>query len=655
MSLLSLEWPAALTLFAGLAAPLAALYLLKDRRPAAVVPFVDLWLKVLETERARQPWFRLRRLRSLLWQLAMLAALVLALANPSFERWSAHPRQYIAVIDASASMLAQSSNPKRWDSRLDEAIASIRDEVSHLGTRDRAALIVAGAEVSVRAPLGLVSDLLEATRRPITPAGVGSLTEALSLARAMTANAPNQAWLRVFSDDHPSASLSSKLDQCENRRTTCAWTRVGGPSANVAISSFAARRAHGDVALVDISAEVRNLSPTPSSVGLRIISAGVPLTTLSLELPAEGSERVSLRGLDAPQQRFTAELYPLDGSALSGVAYDDVAYAVVGPRAPVRVAKVADRQNLFLDAVLLSLDAELELVSMSMEEARRAPAFLDGFDLVMMDVSDESSPLPLPKTTTVFFDPYRVKERPFPLKMRRRIRRPRLSARPIDDPLVKGIVFKDVNISEATSFELDDSDRPLLKHLNEPIAASRSHDYGEWIVIGFDPVRSDLPLRAAFPMLVSRVVQRLRPPAATVAPRLWAGRRATVNIRDLDVLLDDGVVVTIVDDKESVTTRATVSAGAIDVTLPVPGIYQLFTNGRAVADVAVMGHGREESELRPRIIDVRERLADQPDTPAPAPAVPWSAIDYPPFFALLALVFASLLVEWRWFHRRRTV
>ena len=513
MSLLSLSWSTAAALFGGLAVPLVALYLLKERRPVAVVPFVELWLKVLHAERARQPWLRLRRLRSLLWQLLMLAALVLALANPSFDRWTAHPRHYVAVIDASASMLAPSSDPQRWDTRLDEALAATREEVTRLGARDRAALIIAGSTVSVETNFGPINELVEATYRPVAATGSGSLADAVALARAMTANAPNRSWLRVFSDDAPHDSLAAAAwSGCDVPSTRCSWSRVGGDSENVAITAFAARRSHADPALIDLSAEVHNFSGAPVTASLRVASGRMPLRTVPLDLPAEGSERVSLRGLAAQQERFTATLHGAEGSPIPGVAYDDVAFAVVGPRARIRIAKIADRQNLFLDAVLLALDAEIDLVSMSPEEARRAPQLLAGFDLVVLDASDDAAPLPLPKTTAIFFHPYAVEDRAFPVPMRRLIRRPRISARPIDDPLVKGVVFKDVNISEATSFALDATDRPLLKHFDDAIAIARAHEDGEWIIIGFDPIRSDLPLRAAFPMIVSRVVERLRPP-----------------------------------------------------------------------------------------------------------------------------------------------
>ncbi|MGB1700947.1 MAG: vWA domain-containing protein, partial [Nannocystaceae bacterium] len=386
MTLLSLDWAGLLGLFAAPAAVIIALYLLKEQRPVIVVPFVQLWNKVLSQERARQPWLRLRRFRSLLWQLAMLAALVLAFANPSFERWTGHPRRYIAVLDTSASMGAPSSNPTRWQTRLDEAVDIIRTESSELGGRDRAALVLAGAGVSVRATLGPVADLHEAIDAPLNTSGGASLKEAISIAIAMSAETPEQTWIRVFSDREAPLTFSKR---CRATSLACTWTRLGSTSDNIALTAFAARRSHRTPELVDMSAEIHNFGGSPATVQLQIAAATLPLETVTVDLPADGSERVSLRGLEAPQEVFTAKIEPAEGSpALPGVAYDDIAYATVAPRSRLRIAKVSDRQNLFLDAVLLALDAEFELVSSSFAKVRADPTKLDEFDLVVVDASD---------------------------------------------------------------------------------------------------------------------------------------------------------------------------------------------------------------------------------------------------------------------------
>ena len=654
MSLLSLSWTTLAALFAGLSLPLIALYLLKERRPVALVPFAELWLKVARTQSARQPSLRFRRVRSLLWQLAMLAGLLVALANPSFDGWTGHPRRYIAVIDASASMLAPSSDPQRWDTRLDEALSQARDEASALGARDRGALIIAGPTLRVAQSLGPVHEVADATRAPIVAAGAGSLKEAISLAKAMTAPSQAESWLRVWSDEEPREALRAAWDGCTGASTTCTWTRVGGAAPNPAITVFAARRSLRNPALVDLSAEVHNFGDRPITLTLHVASAGIRLREISIELAPNDHERVNLHGVDAPGDHFTASIHPPEGSpSLPGVAYDDIAFAVVGPRARLRIARVGDRPNLFLDAVLLALDAEIELVSMSQAQARRAPDQLESFDLVVIDASDDPAPLVLPNTTALFFDPYAAPERSFPVGRIRSIRRPRLSTRPVDHPLVKGIVFKDVNIATATSFAIGEGDRALLKHFDEPIAVTRATEYGEWIVIGFDPIRSDLPLRVAFPMLLSRVVERLSPPAAGVAPRLEAGRRMAIHMRDLDLQLRDGAAITIVDEDRRPITRATAVGDTVEVTLPAPGIYQIVDAGRTLGRLAVMGHGRAESELRPAVdattIDTAEDAEDGRSQ------APWTAIRWPPFAFLLMLVFASLMLESRWFHQRRTV
>jgi Ca-activated chloride channel family protein len=59
-----------------------ALYILKLRRRVVAVPFSPLWQRILRDKEATSLFSKLKRLLSLLLQLALLALLVLALGDP---------------------------------------------------------------------------------------------------------------------------------------------------------------------------------------------------------------------------------------------------------------------------------------------------------------------------------------------------------------------------------------------------------------------------------------------------------------------------------------------------------------------------------------------------------------------------------------------
>ena len=58
------------------------LYILKLRRRVAAVPFSPIWERILRDKEATTLFSKLKRLLSLLLQLALLALLVLALGDP---------------------------------------------------------------------------------------------------------------------------------------------------------------------------------------------------------------------------------------------------------------------------------------------------------------------------------------------------------------------------------------------------------------------------------------------------------------------------------------------------------------------------------------------------------------------------------------------
>src|SRR6476469_1361953 len=80
-------------------------YILKLRRRPVAVPFSKIWQRILRDQEATSLFSQLKRLLSLLLQLALLALLVLALGDPrGFVSTSS--RNVVVLVDASASMKA---------------------------------------------------------------------------------------------------------------------------------------------------------------------------------------------------------------------------------------------------------------------------------------------------------------------------------------------------------------------------------------------------------------------------------------------------------------------------------------------------------------------------------------------------------------------
>src|SRR5215203_2983010 len=108
-------------------------YILKLRRRPVAVPFSKIWERILRDKEATSLFSQLKRLLSLLLQLALLALLLLALGDPRAAVNLQEGRNVVVLIDASASMQAVDVSPNR----LDKGKERIKEVVRGLGSSDR--------------------------------------------------------------------------------------------------------------------------------------------------------------------------------------------------------------------------------------------------------------------------------------------------------------------------------------------------------------------------------------------------------------------------------------------------------------------------------------------------------------------------------------
>src|SRR3954464_6870659 len=135
----------------GIAASLVVVFsILKLRRRAVAIPFSPLWQRILKDKEATSLFSKLKRLLSLLLQLALLALLVFALGDPRAAATLIKGRNLVVLVDASASMQATDVAPNRLAVAKDEVKKVIRG----LGGSDR--MLVAQMDAAVT-PLGPMS------------------------------------------------------------------------------------------------------------------------------------------------------------------------------------------------------------------------------------------------------------------------------------------------------------------------------------------------------------------------------------------------------------------------------------------------------------------------------------------------------------------
>src|SRR5262245_851920 len=131
------------------------LYILKLKRRPVAVPFSRLWERILRDKEATSLFSQLKRLLSLLLQLALLALLLLALGDPRTAQNLLEGRNVVILVDSSASMQATDVGPNR----LAEGKRRIRDSVRGLGGSDR--MLVAQMDGAVTPLSTMTNDVTE--------------------------------------------------------------------------------------------------------------------------------------------------------------------------------------------------------------------------------------------------------------------------------------------------------------------------------------------------------------------------------------------------------------------------------------------------------------------------------------------------------------
>src|SRR5687768_13547381 len=134
---------------------LLVFYILKLKRRPVAVPFSRLWERILRDKEATSLFSQLKRLLSLLLQLALLALLLLALGDPRTAQNLVEGRNVVVLVDASASMQATDVSP----SRLEEGKRKVRDSVRGLGGSDR--MIIAQMDAAVTPLSTMTNDVTE--------------------------------------------------------------------------------------------------------------------------------------------------------------------------------------------------------------------------------------------------------------------------------------------------------------------------------------------------------------------------------------------------------------------------------------------------------------------------------------------------------------
>ncbi|WP_437980603.1 vWA domain-containing protein [Sorangium sp. So ce117] len=470
-------------------------YILKLRRRPVAVPFSRIWERILRDKEATSLFSQLKRLLSLLLQLALLALLLLALGDPRPQANLVEGRNIVVLIDASASMQAIDVAP----SRIELAKEEVRKMVRGLSGSDRMLLAQMDAAITPLSTLtGEISEL-EAAVAAVRPTdATADFARALRFASDTLSGLPSPEVI-VVSD----GALGEPTDaggQVRLGDIKLSYLPIGKGSRNAAITEFSVRRYPLDKSRYEVMLEVTNTSDEPLDLELSLLGDGqlTDLTRIRLK-PKEKLPRF-YPNLSGASKTLEAKLALADGSS-DDLPADNRAYALLPERRRARV-QVVSAGNMFLEAALL-LDEYLDVTFVDPQRYPAASSFdVTIFDGVAPSVAPGSGSLLYlnPTGTSV---PFEVGKEVLDDDPNYRLGFDELDAK---HPLLRYTALSDVNVARARVLKGNKEDRVVGRSHKGPLLLEGRRSGVKFVALGFDVRESDFPLRIAWPLFLLNAI-----------------------------------------------------------------------------------------------------------------------------------------------------
>jgi hypothetical protein len=618
-------------IWASLAIPIVIFYILKIRLRRVPVSTILFWRQIFEEKKPRSLWQRLRHLLSLLIQLTFLALLVGALTQPFFSWEIDAARRVVLVIDNSASMNATDVEP----SRLARAKELGQRIIDGLRARDDMAIIAAGTQPQVICGLtGHQRTLHEHLTAVPASDGPTRLAESVALAGRLVNDdkgEPKHVQVIVLTDGCAKDFAEiTKMDHVQ-------IVGVGRRTGNVGITAFQARRSLLDPIGYEILTEVVNYSDEQVECRFEIDLNGDVIEVVPLKLAANEKWSKVLEKTSASGGLLTARINRDDA-----LVADNRAVALLPHREYQPVLLVSATGDLFLEKVL---EAHA-LVQLSVVRKPPAPSSPPrnggdkGKDTIT--VYHHQVPNPLPPGPALVIDPdngcdlWQVGDK---------VQNPLVTKQDHDSPLMAHIRLDNVLMPEARQLTFTPAaGKPhvLAAALTgEPLLVALDRPEGKVLILTVNLDKGDLPLRTAFPILVTNTLAWFAGGRGELREALAAGSITEVMLpqpsaRQYLLHGPDGQIRKLPPGVARTTIGPLDQCGVWSIVVAAPG-------ADPVQEIACNLANREESDLRPP-----EALPSLGEEPARA----MGFAGRPIWFYLLVAAWLLAGLEWYLYQRR---
>ena len=615
--------PTALFLF-GIAAPIVALYILKLRRRREPVSTLMFWEQIFKEKQTTSLFQKLKHLLSLLLQLLFLALLVLAIARPQFGFMTKLARQIVLIIDHSASMNTRGETQTRLESAKERALKL----VDNLRFIDEMMVISCHTQPIIHSPFTNHQKSLRAAIEAIQPTDVKTdLSRALSLAFSVTQTNTNPE-IVVFSDfaigaAHQGEQVAEMLQNPPPHVKLHLLPVVDTVSENVGITQFRVRKSLVNAFDYQTLLTVANNSDAEKSFNVELYLNDGLLDVRPYTLAAGEDKSGIFSNFTFEGGRLKAVIDVDDA-----LATDNVAYAALPKRERIPVLLVTSG-NTFLENAL-AVDEKLDVTVVAPDQYKPGGAGVTIFDRYNPPaLGDGNYMLIYPPKDGAMWEIGEPLDSPIVTDWAR------------GHPILRYVQLDNVLIGEAYQVVPPPSAKVLVRSFDDPLLMVDSTSNRKIVFAAIDILKSDLPLRIAFPVIIANTIQWFQSGAGIEDYHLQTGEM-------LSKQTPSNIETAAITNPAGETTEVAVEDGRLlfDQT-SVSGFYVLKFGADEEAWAVNL---TDESESRIGVTTSIEDLLDDEMIALGGSAL----LRYPPWIYLIFLAVALSAVEW-WLYQRRRI
>ena len=451
---------------------LIIIYLIKSQHEERMLSSTYIWKLSEKFMKKRLPMQKLKKIVLFVLQLLMLIVLAFMAARPAIVNGSS--KDYIVIIDSSASMAVVDENGQ---SRFEKAIEQVQELTEEINKGHRITVIEAADNAYYLVQhADAVSEVKIALERAACDMGSCDVQKALSLAELM-AEESNDPEIIFYTDDHLAFSDDIQIVDLNEDE----W--------NVAVENVnAVKKKSGYVFTADITSFVRDAEVT---VGLKV--DGKIEAARIIECPADEAVSVTLQS--AVTYYDTAEVYIEEDDGLE----DDNSYSICRKRTGTYSVLLVSRSPLYIQSALEAM-GNLELTQVT----SLTNVELSGYDLY---VFDRVYPKVYPEDGSVIL--FGIKSFPEGVAAGEKydIEAELKKIQTKKSRFYNNITLDDTVVSEYTELVASTEWETLFVCGDVPVVVTKDMDNGmQRTVIGFDVHDSNLPMQADFVALMKNIV-----------------------------------------------------------------------------------------------------------------------------------------------------